>query len=55
MKRKGPPKAQSRPQKWDEVDFWDPAFSKFAKDFLRDEFLEQRFPTSWQLNPRRRR
>lgn len=38
-----------------EVDFADPFYFKFAKDFTAGEFLMQKFPSSWQLNPRRRK
>jgi hypothetical protein len=38
-----------------EVDFYDPAFFKAARDFTKNEFAEGAFPEWWQLNPKRRR
>lgn len=38
-----------------EVDFYDPAWFKAAKDFDVDDFLDQKFPLSWGINPGRRR
>lgn len=38
-----------------DVDFANPAYAKMSRELLVAEFMDQKFPGSWGLNPPRRR
>ena len=38
-----------------DVDFADPRFARMSKRMSATDFIEQRFPLAWRLNPRRGR
>ena len=38
-----------------DVDFFDPRYARMAKRMSAADFMEQRFPIAWGLNPRRTR